>query len=398
MDGMTELRSDQPVDADELRQALAGMRDALGDAQREIQALTSRLEEAERRGADLEAAVAEQPPTSSTSRAGFRGLVRSARRAIARLAVRRVPSVILPYVWHNPLFEADWYRERYPDVRASRLAPERHYRRHGVAEGRDPGPYFDTSWYLAHYPDVASGRMDPLDHYHLFGAWEGRDPGPLFRTRWYLALNPDVREAGIDPLLHYVRHGAHEGRLPRPPRRAGASAAAPTGVQRPRHMVVAASVRARSPRQGHGTLTRGRPVLLVIDDRFPRTDRDAGSVLMQQYVHLFQDLGYHVHYVATQDDRGGAPYRRALIESGASALDASADPSLVSRLLEAEEEVFDPNLHEALAQMEDEKVPAGRIGRVLQKGYRLRDRLLRPARVMVSKGPGEPPQADEGSD
>jgi len=66
--------------------------------------------------------------------------------------------------------------------------------------------------------------------------------------------------------------------------------------------------------------------------------------------------------------------------------------------IEAEGEVFDPNLHEALAQMEDEKVPAGRIGRMLQKGYRLRDRLLRPARVMVSKGPGEPPQADEGSD
>jgi molecular chaperone GrpE len=66
--------------------------------------------------------------------------------------------------------------------------------------------------------------------------------------------------------------------------------------------------------------------------------------------------------------------------------------------IEAEGEVFDPNLHEALAQMEDEEVPAGRIGRMLQKGYRLRDRLLRPARVMVSKGPGRPPAADEGSD
>jgi molecular chaperone GrpE len=60
--------------------------------------------------------------------------------------------------------------------------------------------------------------------------------------------------------------------------------------------------------------------------------------------------------------------------------------------------MFDPNLHEALAQMEDEKVPAGRIGRMLQKGYRLRDRLLRPARVMVSKGPGQPSSAGEGSD
>jgi molecular chaperone GrpE len=66
--------------------------------------------------------------------------------------------------------------------------------------------------------------------------------------------------------------------------------------------------------------------------------------------------------------------------------------------IEAEGEVFDPNLHEALAQMEDDRVPAGRIGRMLQKGYRLRDRLLRPARVMVSKGPGQPPPAGEGSD
>jgi molecular chaperone GrpE len=63
--------------------------------------------------------------------------------------------------------------------------------------------------------------------------------------------------------------------------------------------------------------------------------------------------------------------------------------------IEAEGEVFDPNLHEALAQMEDEKVPAGRIGRMLQKGYRLRDRLLRPARVIVSKGP---PAEGERSD
>ena len=56
--------------------------------------------------------------------------------------------------------------------------------------------------------------------------------------------------------------------------------------------------------------------------------------------------------------------------------------------IEAEGEGFDPNVHEALAQMEDEQVPPGRVVRMLQKGYRLRDRLLRPARVMVSKGPG----------
>lgn len=65
--------------------------------------------------------------------------------------------------------------------------------------------------------------------------------------------------------------------------------------------------------------------------------------------------------------------------------------------IEAEGEVFDPNLHEALAQMEDDEVPAGHVGRMLQKGYRLRDRLLRPARVMVSKGPARPSEG-EGSE
>jgi molecular chaperone GrpE len=57
--------------------------------------------------------------------------------------------------------------------------------------------------------------------------------------------------------------------------------------------------------------------------------------------------------------------------------------------IEAEGETFDPNVHEALAQVEEPNVEAGRVARVLEKGYRLRDRLLRPARVMVSKGSAE---------
>jgi molecular chaperone GrpE len=66
--------------------------------------------------------------------------------------------------------------------------------------------------------------------------------------------------------------------------------------------------------------------------------------------------------------------------------------------IQAEGEVFDPNLHEALGQMEDDKVSAGHVSRVLQRGYLLRDRLLRPARVMVSKGPAQPASEGEGND
>jgi molecular chaperone GrpE len=52
----------------------------------------------------------------------------------------------------------------------------------------------------------------------------------------------------------------------------------------------------------------------------------------------------------------------------------------------AEGEAFDPTVHEAMAQHEDATVPANTVVEVFQKGYRLRDHLLRPAKVVVAKG------------
>lgn len=57
--------------------------------------------------------------------------------------------------------------------------------------------------------------------------------------------------------------------------------------------------------------------------------------------------------------------------------------------IEAEGETFDPAVHEAMTQQIDESVPANTVMQVFQKGYRLRDRLLRPARVVVSGGSSE---------
>jgi molecular chaperone GrpE len=48
---------------------------------------------------------------------------------------------------------------------------------------------------------------------------------------------------------------------------------------------------------------------------------------------------------------------------------------------------FDPNLHEALSQQETVDVPEGHVVQQARKGYRLRDRLLRPASVVVAKQP-----------
>jgi molecular chaperone GrpE len=48
---------------------------------------------------------------------------------------------------------------------------------------------------------------------------------------------------------------------------------------------------------------------------------------------------------------------------------------------------FDPNVMEAVGQEHDDKVAEGKVLRQTRRGYKLRDRLLRPASVVVSKGP-----------
>lgn len=54
--------------------------------------------------------------------------------------------------------------------------------------------------------------------------------------------------------------------------------------------------------------------------------------------------------------------------------------------IDAEGEKFDPNLHEAVAHEPSHEVPEGVVVRQMRRGYRLKDRLLRPSSVVVSSG------------
>ena len=55
--------------------------------------------------------------------------------------------------------------------------------------------------------------------------------------------------------------------------------------------------------------------------------------------------------------------------------------------IDALNKTFDPNMHEAVSQQATEDVPEGQVVQQLRKGYKLRDRLVRPAMVVVSKKP-----------
>ena len=59
-------------------------------------------------------------------------------------------------------------------------------------------------------------------------------------------------------------------------------------------------------------------------------------------------------------------------------------------------EKLDPHFHEAMFEIEDPEKPAGTVVQVIQAGYRLHDRLLRPARVGISKGGAKTPAGPEG--
>lgn len=59
--------------------------------------------------------------------------------------------------------------------------------------------------------------------------------------------------------------------------------------------------------------------------------------------------------------------------------------------VDPEGEPFDPEMHEAMSMMPAENVEPGSVAKVIQKGYALNGRLLRPARVIVA---AEPPAAE----
>tara|TARA_B100000686_G_C16635191_1_gene886908 strand:+ start:141 stop:746 length:606 start_codon:yes stop_codon:yes gene_type:complete len=63
--------------------------------------------------------------------------------------------------------------------------------------------------------------------------------------------------------------------------------------------------------------------------------------------------------------------------------------------IDATGEDFDPNLHEAISQQETTEAEPGTVVEQVQRGYRLHERLVRPARVVVAKAPEAAEQSPE---
>ena len=89
-----------------------------------------------------------------------------------------------------------------------------------------------------------------------------------------------------------------------------------------------------------------------------------------------------------QSDGGGLESLLQGVEMLQRELYAILERHSVSQI-EAMGGTFDPSLHEAMAQVPDASVAPNTIIEVLQQGYQLRGRLIRPARVVVARKPEE---------
>jgi amino acid adenylation domain-containing protein len=155
-----------------------------------------------------------------------------------------------------PLFDADWYRERYGSAAALSLTELEHYYYFGRFAGNEPHPLFSTPWYLQqkgqgrdalpaadaalHFLNAPRDSLisphplfhpafylsqagavpedaNPLLHYLSCTTSETiTDPHPLFAARWYLRINDDVERAQLNPLYHFMRSGGLQRRDPNP--------------------------------------------------------------------------------------------------------------------------------------------------------------------------------------
>ena len=89
---------------------------------------------------------------------------------------------------------------------------------------------------------------------------------------------------------------------------------------------------------------------------------------------------------ASGDDEAVKPIAEGVELTLKSFLDAMKKFNI--EVVDPQGEPFDPNLHQAMSMVENNEVEPNTVIAVMQKGYTLNGRLVRPAMVMVSKAAG----------
>ncbi len=111
----------------------------------------------------------------------------------------------------------------------------------------------------------------------------------------------------------------------------------------------------------------------------------ANEAILREILPVMDNLERALQHAANAQESGGLmqgvemtleQLRKVLEKFGVKVIDAEGQP-------------FDPALHEAMGQVETNECPPNTVARVLQGGYLLNERLLRPSLVMIAKAPAQ---------
>ena len=126
-----------------------------------------------------------------------------------------------------------------------------------------------------------------------------------------------------------------------------------------------------------------------------RTEREVGdartygvTAFARDMLNVADNLERAIDHIPAEARAGADEALKGLIEGvELTARDLTAALSRHGvKKLEPLGEKFDPNFHQALFEVPNEVLPAGSVTQVVQSGWRIGDRVLRPASVGVSKG------------
>jgi molecular chaperone GrpE len=111
----------------------------------------------------------------------------------------------------------------------------------------------------------------------------------------------------------------------------------------------------------------------------------ANSSLLERLVGIIDN--FELGLAAAKEQGADSPIYSGMVLVQKQLNDLLAENGL--QPIEAEGKTFDPNVHEAIAHEPSDRVPEESVVRQTRRGYRLKDRLLRPAKVVVSSGPAK---------
>lgn len=120
--------------------------------------------------------------------------------------------------------------------------------------------------------------------------------------------------------------------------------------------------------------------------------RDANSRLLTQLLPVLDDLQRAL--ASVPDELVQHPWSQGITLIGQKLQHILQQQGLEQ--IGAEGEIFDPHVHEAVAYESHPVYDEGQVASVYRVGYRLNERVLRPAQVVVARGSSRPPASAGG--